>query len=158
MAKRYRLEDDDKERELEEEERDEELETEEEEHDAETQDDEPQAQDDDEEQQAEDENEEEPTARKGQAHRLSERKRCAGLAHLAKLAGKLGVRFDASAAIAQGTSLSLARKRVLIAAANAQSGQNISPYAKQQERNFGGTSSSKAAAALWKQAKDKKRG
>jgi len=75
----------------------------------------------------------------------------------AKTAGKLGVRFDASAAIAQGVSLSLARKRVLTAAAQAQNGQNISPFARQQERNFG-ASGAKAAAALWKQAKDKKRG
>jgi len=133
MARRYRTEDR-KDEELEEEDRERELDDEEEEFDA------------------EDENE--GKAKKARRSRLSERKRCAGLMQLEKTARKLGVKFDAAKAIANGLSLNMARARILTAAANADRAKSISPHARNLERSFGGEAKAKVQG-MWKQKRRK---
>jgi len=160
MARRYRLEDE-TDKELEEEDREQELDDEDEEHDAEDSAEEHEAQDDDLDEEAEDddpdkqaEDEDETKSKKAKGSRLSERARCAGLMRLEKTARKLGVKFDAARAIANGLNLNMARSRVLTAAANADQAKSISPHARAAERNFGGVSKAKAAT-MWKNAKKK---
>jgi len=158
MARRYRLEDKPDE-ELENERPDDELEREEDEHSASDEDEDARAEDDDLEEEADDEDddaqasdEDETKSKKAKHSRLSERARCAGLMRLEKTAKRLGVKFDAARAIANGLNLNLARSRILTAAANADQGRSISPHIGRKERNFGNVSQSQARS-LWKQAK-----
>jgi len=162
MARRYRTEDR-KDEELEEEDHERELEDEEEEFDADNSDideelddeeEEFDAEDDEDDIQAEDEGEDEHKAKRARRSFLSERKRCAGLMRLEKTARKLGVKFDAAKAIANGLGLNMARARILSAAANADRLKSISPYARNVERSFGSGSKAKALT-MWKQAKEK---
>jgi len=158
MARRYRLEDKQDE-ELEDERPDDELDAEEDEHSASDEDEEHNAEDDEEEHEASDEDddaqasdEDERKSKKAKHSRLSERARCAGLMRLEKTAKRLGVKFDAARAIANGLNLNLARSRILTAAANADQGKAISPHIGHKERNFGNVSQSQARS-LWKQAR-----
>ncbi|MFT4080737.1 hypothetical protein [Rhodomicrobium sp.] len=89
---------------------------------AEGEDEDPSAEGEDDEPAAE--GEEEPKTRKAKAKAARvERARCAGITNLAKQAKRLGVRFDAAKAIANGTNLSVARARVLAAAAATDAGE-----------------------------------
>jgi len=160
MARRYRLEDK-PEDELEDERPEDELDDEEEETSAQDneeerdlEDDAPDEEADDEDENREAEDEDEPKSRKARSTRLSERARCAGLMRLEKTAKRLGVKFDAARAIANGLNLNLARSRILTAAAQADKGKNISPYAHPSERSFGNINKTQVRSS-WKKARGK---
>lgn len=83
----------------------------------------------------------------------AERKRCMGLAALQTQADRLGVDFDASAAIAKGMSVEAARKAVLDAAAEADAPDTSAVAAPKNRESKGATSlSADQKQAAWKKA------
>lgn len=83
----------------------------------------------------------------------AERTRCAELSKLCATADRLGVEFDASAAISKGMSVDAARAAILDAAAEGDAPETSTIAAPKTKAPEGGKSMDKAAvSAAWKKA------
>ncbi|MER8394073.1 hypothetical protein NKH10_19475 [Mesorhizobium sp. M1340] len=83
----------------------------------------------------------------------AERRRCAGLSALSSQADRLGVSFDASAAISKGMSVDAARAAILDAAAEGDADETTAIAApKNKADKAGKTMDAEAKTAAWKKA------